>query len=67
MQGSLSLISPRLMKMNVKKKSLGSCLSLEHIKIYVKMLDLNLSLAKIHKCQTIEQPMQSIKLPCYWV
>lgn len=53
--------------MNVKKKSLGSCLSLEHIKIYVKMLDLNLSLAKIHKCQTIEQPMQSIKLPCYWV
>jgi hypothetical protein len=28
---------------------------------------MNSSLAKIHKCQTIERPMQSIKLPCYWV
>lgn len=50
-----------------KRKISGSCLSLEHIIIYVESLDLNSSLAKIHKCQTIERPMQSIKLPYYWV
>ncbi len=67
MQGPLSLISPKTNEDECKKQSSGSCLSLEHMKMYVKKLDLNLSLTKIHKCQTIERPMQSIKLPCYWV